>query len=81
MIGKKIDDEMKSDLKMKQQQSQMHEREMFMAEDLELDEDTLHHINLALNECDVDESCDLDKVEDHLDDHGFGYGFFNRTRL
>ena len=50
-----------------------------------LDQDTLEHIWKALDECEDNESCDIDKVEDHLDDHLEEFGFSdllaNRRRI
>ena len=50
-----------------------------------LDQDTVVAIWKALDECDESESCDIDKIEDHLDDHLEEFGFHdllaNRRRL
>ena len=59
----------------------MKEREMPMPNEIKLEIETLDHINEALEQCDIDESCNLDKVETHLGGHGFDNGFFNRHRL
>ena len=59
----------------------MKEREMPMPNEIKLEIETLDHINDALEQCDIDESCNLDKVETHLSGYGFDNGFFNRHRL
>ena len=43
--------------------------------------DTLESINDAFEECDEDETCDLSKIQTHLEDKGFSTNFFNRVRL